>query len=192
MENCVFIDGGSHNGCSTRKFRNSFAKSSDFRVHCFEPDPRFADCYTDLDVTFHPRAIWIEDGPCEFFVSHSNYSDGGTLLRTKISGQLDKDRPIVVEGIDFPKWVRQSFEIGDTIWLKLDIEGAEYVVLQEMIDQGVIGMIDRLFIEFHWDRIGMDLRSHDQLEQQLRRFGIPIEFWDALYDNPGSVDLRED
>jgi hypothetical protein len=60
----------------------------------------------------------------------------------------------------------------------MDIEGSEYEVLHKMCDDETIKFIDKLYIEFHWEKIGLEKEDHDYL---LSRLGdLEIEEWDAI------------
>ena len=47
------------------------------------------------------------------------------------------------------KFIKENFLKEDFIVLKLDIEGAEFEVLKDMIDTGSIKYVDELYVEFH-------------------------------------------
>ena len=56
---------------------------------------------------------------------------------------------IEVESIDISNWVKTNLSEQDLIVMKLDIEGAEYNVLEKMIEDGSIDYINTLFVEWH-------------------------------------------
>ena len=84
-------------------------------------------------------------------------------MKEKTTGNLDKVNPIEVECVDLDKWIKGNFNKTDFIVLKLDIEGAEYKVLPHMIKNGSIDYINHIFIEWHWNKIGLSKRNHDEL-----------------------------
>ena len=51
--------------------------------------------------------------------------------------------------IDFSRWLSANFSIRDYIIVKMDIEGAEYEVLEKMIRDGTLQMVNELYVEFH-------------------------------------------
>jgi FkbM family methyltransferase len=131
-------------------------------------------------VVFHPEAVWNKDCEATFYLSRAATRDGSTLLASKTTGKLDREHPITVRCIDFGAWVKRSFTKDDFVIVKLDIEGAEYAVLRKMIDDGSIELVDRLYVEFHADRIGLRKDVHNQLVAELARRGLQIRAWDAL------------
>jgi hypothetical protein len=61
--------------------------------------------------------------------------------------------------------------------MKLDVEGAEYPVLEKMVADGSIELIDELLVEFHWhmnESITKD--RHDRLVNELRKH-VHLEIW---------------
>jgi hypothetical protein len=67
----------------------------------------------------------------------------------------------------------------DYIILKLDVEGAEYAILEKMVRERTIRRIAHLFVEWHWQKIGVPEQTHLTLLQQLAHHRIPILEWDA-------------
>jgi hypothetical protein len=78
-------------------------------------------------------------------------------------GTLDTANPARVRTIDLSNWLRQNTRIFDYVILKLDVEGAEYNILEKMIRDRTIRRINHLFIEWHWDRVGVPHDRHLRL-----------------------------
>lgn len=55
-----------------------------------------------------------------------------------------------VESIDFSNWIKTHCSESDFIVLKLDIEGAEYRVLEKMIADDTLKYINSLYVEWHF------------------------------------------
>ena len=174
----VFIDGGAHFGESITFFKENYADYKDYELHLFEPNPDFYDKLTSIeDCTFHSTAIWVEDDVIDFY---KGWDLSGTVIRSKTSGNLDKDNPVCVTSIDLSKWIISNFSLNDYIILKLDIEGAEYEVLEKMIRDNSISYVDKLYIEFHQDRIPeIAIERHNALVQKLKDIGLDPMFWDG-------------
>jgi len=175
-----FINCGGHDGGSARWFRDVIDKKSEYHIHSFEPDPRFMRSYLDLkNHTFHRKAIWIYDGRIDFYLSNTNLGNGSSLLKTKKTGYLDKKNPIGIQCIDFSQWIKKHFQKEDDIILKLDIEGAEYEVLNKMIEDDTLCYINELMISWHWYRFSdMTHEQHNAFLEKLKKnLKIPIKRW---------------
>ena len=169
----IFIDAGAHIGESVDRFKASDEYSSDFEIFCFEPVPHFLKYFANRqDITFYNNAVWINNDSSHFFVDEThNKASGSTLNKDKKSGKLNVDKPITVQCIDFDKWIKDNFAKDDYIILKMDIEGAEYNVLPRMISHGSIEYIDKAYVEFHWEKIGMTKEQHVDLIGRLNSLG---------------------
>ena len=154
----IFIDCGGHNGESVRRFKKSKEYSDDFEIYSFEPFEWIAKSYKDLPyINYSDKAIWIFDGEIDFYINPTyettKNTRGNSLNKEKISGGLDKEKPLKVPCIDFSKWIIDNFDKDDFIILKMDIEGAEYTVMRKMIEDDSISYINRVNMEFHYEKI---------------------------------------
>lgn len=173
----VFIDAGAHDGCSVRCFRKEFDKNIEYDIYSFEIEPNFKKKFDNIPrLTFINKAVWTEDGAKEFYRSKTYKKYSGSLIKSKKTGMLDKDNPIIVDTIDLSGWVKDMFSEDDFIILKMDIEGAEYDVLFKMIEEGSFDYINELWIEWHCDKIDVLKETHDKL---LKLISIPIVKWNA-------------
>lgn len=166
----IFLDCGGNKGQSIRLFKQSKLYSSDFEMYSFEPVMKLANKYKDMpDVIFSEAAVWIYDGEIDFYLDLARRrAEGSTLLKEKKSRSLNRDNPIKIPCIDFSKWVENNFDKSDFIILKMDIEGAEYEVLNKMLDDGSIDYIDDLYIEWHSHKVGIPKKDHQSLVQRLK------------------------
>lgn len=164
MRKKIWIDAGAHAGESTKKFMR---QHKNYNYILFEPNP-----YNNLSFPANAivirKAVWIEDCVKEFYLyENDNMSEGCTLIKKK-KGALDINNPIQVYCIDFSKWIETSFNKKDYIILKLDIEGAEYAVLDKMIRDGSIKYINKLYVEYHWKKLGITKDEHKELVKRLK------------------------
>ena len=85
----VFIDCGSHDGCSIRKFRSLIDKEKRYELFSFEANPNLEKYYNNLEPkqTHHNKAVWIDDGYRDFYILGS--CGAGTLNEAK-KNQLER------------------------------------------------------------------------------------------------------
>ena len=152
----IYIDCGAHIGNSIKLFRGSSEYSDDFEIFAFEPIPKFAKYLEKIEgITFIPKAVWIEDEDRNIYEDKKHdTASGSSIFDFKKSGQLDKENPIMVEAIDFAKWIKNNFDSEDYIVIKMDIEGAEYPVLAKMAEDDAMKYINKIYIEFHYKKLG--------------------------------------
>jgi len=123
-------------------------------VHAFDPTPRSvawvrAQALPDQFV-FHPYGVAAQDGLRRFTPPRNQRHVSYTLLERGSPGA----------GIEVP--VQRLSTIMRTLGharvdlLKMDVEGAEYEVIDDLLGSGVV--VEQLLIEFHhrWPEVGID------------------------------------
>ena len=87
---------------------------------------------------------------------------------------------VKVPCIDLSQWIRNHCSSTDDIVVKLDIEGAEYQVLQRMLDTGVAQWVRFYYIEWHAHMTGNEkLLEHErQIRQRFAELKIKYRDWD--------------
>lgn len=136
----VIIDCGANIGLSVVYFKELCPAA---KIVAFEPDPAVFDLLRKnvfergyKDVELINEAVWVDN-------STLNFSAEGAL-GGKISDDELKSELISVQG----RRLRNLLD-GDIDFLKLDIEGAEYSVLEDCKD--LLVNVSNLFVEYHCD-----------------------------------------
>ena len=187
----IFVDCGYCRGEVTKEFQALFLDplhpmyGSEF--FAFEPNPYLYELFakSNPDVTVYNQACWIFDGEVEFynvivdkFGRNNRLTESSTLHPVKNERNLRVHRAtekMCVPAIDFSRWLLESFSINDKIWIKMDIEGAEYQVLRKMIKDESIGLVDRLYVEFHDQKCN---EASADIVDYLIDNNIPYQLWD--------------
>lgn len=134
----IVIDAGGYQG----DFAHEFNLRYGVRVFCLEPIREFYEnCvhrFKDRpDVTVHQLALFNENSAVSLGVS--NNSSG-----IKSTGQERQ----LCRGVTLQHFI-ESRGIDRVALLKLNIESAEFQVLEESIQSGILPRIDRLQIQWH-------------------------------------------
>lgn len=166
----VHLDLGTHYGQGLFQFINMLNIDKTWRVHSFEANPityqnfiqtnHFKILSSNLNVHFNNKAVYTKNGMITFNIEHpkdSQFSDG--MASTVISkenwkpwnGTLDDNFTTTVDipCIDLSEFVNSLGECEITC--KMDIEGAEFDILEKMISDNSILKFKALWIEFHND-----------------------------------------
>ena len=164
----AFVDCGAYSGTAIRWFRENPLYSAPDAIYAFECNPSMMKNYGSGVTAIH-SACWTHDGTIEFYRNPTSPNiQGNSVYRDKTTGDLDKDHPIVVPCIDFSAWLKRTFTSGDTVIVKMNIEGAEYDVLEKCVLDNSIALITELHIQWHNRKIpGIDSR-HVALLGQLK------------------------
>ena len=144
----LIIDCGANIGLSVAYFKRVAPES---KIVAFEADPNiFSVLKFNVhslglqDVELHEKAVWTKDGEIDFIVEGA------------YSGRIPKmgdNHAIKVKSTRLKDALSASVE-----FLKIDIEGAEYAVLEDCKEQ--LSAVRNIFIEYH---------SHVSEEQKLHR-----------------------
>jgi FkbM family methyltransferase len=171
----VFLDLGANVGSISEEFG---LEHPDYELIAVEPN-------IDLLPAIHSKSLklcrpvsviwgaaWINNGSINLFMS------GHDLASTVVAGkreyteygwpQIDYNAPNQVPALDLSSFLINNFTSGDHIVIKMDIEGAEYEVLEKMLKDGSVDLISELRCEWHIDRFPeMPKSRHDAVVAQV-------------------------
>jgi FkbM family methyltransferase len=180
----VFIDGGAHKGEAIDVLLEKRPDLEGCEVHFFEPNPDLIELLEGIakdnkkyDITVHHGALWVKDGEIDFLESIARWN---TLASTIVPSmkeiwglKLDRDNPKKVESISLSNFL-DEFDDDEYIVLKLDVEGSEYYLLEQLINNKKINKIDELYIEWH-DHFFPDLKDlGNKLRNQLSKLPLMV------------------
>lgn len=182
----ILIDCGAHKGTALPLL---LKKEGPFDlIHLFECNPKLIERltlnlpkkYPSLNLKIHNQAIWDRDGYFNFYLGAKGHKESSSLVETKKG--LSTDTKVVVECINFSIWLRNNFSPEDKIIIKMDIEGAEYPVLETLIKDRTIELVNVLYCEWHAGRRlppkEESRKRHDNLLGLLRKEKISVKDWD--------------
>jgi FkbM family methyltransferase len=148
------------------------------------------DCNKNMTIELVPNEFWCPiENKCIASNSdiglHSNImgSDFETPDYFKGYEHLLKRDNIQVQCIDFSQFFKSKVNSGDIVILKLDCEGAEYQILNKMIQDDTLKMVNELYVEFHLRFLTEEARNtkiynHNELYQKIKDHGIIPKGWE--------------
>jgi FkbM family methyltransferase len=114
------------------------------KLYGFDPQPGMdwaVELRANTLVVLDKRAAWLYDGEIGY---HED------ITRSHI---VDGAEPVAC--FDFSAWLKT---LGCHVILKMDVEGAEYELLERMIADGTDQLVDELLVEWHDDDHGLTAR----------------------------------
>ena len=176
----IFIDLGAYTGDTLAialKTYNNFDK-----FYAFDPVPihikLLKERYTDHRIVAIEKAASTKNGTANIF-NHvkyretNSYTNGTSLHKSKTN--VDESDSFTVETINFSQFILDNFDINDNIVLKMDIEGEEYNVLEQMVNDKSIQYINKLFIEWHVNSIPeIHPSTHGKIVRLVRQQGLNV------------------
>lgn len=158
----IFIDCGGHKATSVEFFRRVYPDAEQYQIYSFEANENFNRYFDKFkDVIYHNVAVWIADGEIPFYNSNGGSS---TVIKGKAECGGFQDHKKLISCMDLSRWIASQFTREDYIILKMDIEGAEYDILDKMLKDNTIDFIDKLYIEWHCAKTNGEI----SLERHLR------------------------
>lgn len=175
----ILIDCGAYTGDSLAVLVERYGPFE--RIVCFEANPGLSllpPMDLRIAVELHQVAVWTADGEQRLYFGEQ--AEGSSLLSNKTSGNLSHARSALVPTIDFAAWLERHTAPDDQLTIKMDIEGAEFVVLPHLARHPVRNRIARLWVEWHHNRLRPAWRYRLQrrlLELRYLLAGRPIGNW---------------
>lgn len=170
----VFIDCGGHCGCSIKKF---IKEHDDFECFTFEANPRLAEYYEGLPTTLIQKAVWSESGQTRFYIGGKWGFESSSLYADKFN--VDRNDFVNVEMVDLGEWIKSNFDKEDYIVLKLDVEGAEYEILDSMLADGSFEYLNELHGEEHFKKHGAAIKvTKKRRDEVMAKVNAKLQFQD--------------
>ena len=120
----------------------------------------------DSKVKLYNNAVWDKVDKIKIYIL-TEWSDASTLYLEKNDRKIDKNIFSEIESIDLSDFIKNNFTQEDYIILKLDIEGAEWEVVNDLIETNQLSKINELYVEWH-DRFFS--HDFDSLRQKLKKY----------------------
>ncbi|KAI8483689.1 hypothetical protein Bbelb_386270 [Branchiostoma belcheri] len=207
----ILLDCGANVASTVQLFRETYPDGQDFIIHSFEIDERLAPFFApypnhvlhsptgvankDGNMTAYSELVWSPDKGL------NNGKDmqwgGGSLFAyedekkdTETGGKRKLSHHRTVPTVDLSRWIQENTAVEDYVIFKLDVEGAEYDILQKMLEDGTFKWVDKYYGEFHsWQPVtGWDKKKKDQLVSDVQKKGKPFLVWEAEYRNYRDFD----
>jgi FkbM family methyltransferase len=163
----VVIDAGAHIGAVSRLFAERGA-----RVLAFEPHPQAFAALRLMSQAWPAiepinKALADRNGTAPLYFHRRGHglawAESASLMRDKRN--VDPAQCVEVETVRLADVVA---DVGRVRFIKMDIEGAEYAVLADLIDSGRHNQVDMIAVETH-ERSPALLPAHGALRARIRR-----------------------
>jgi FkbM family methyltransferase len=144
------IDVGAFNGDSALHFISYPDIDS---IDAYDPNTDYEGIWQAIEthypqIKFFNEAVYTKNGKTEYYKRPADLPLGSTLMKSKIQdAEHEKVEVACVDILDL---------LTEKCCLKLDAEGAEYDILERVIESGKADLIDRLYIEWHDSKMTSD------------------------------------
>jgi FkbM family methyltransferase len=154
---------------------------ADHHIVCFEPSPRhyqallqnvlkWRGCFQG--VTLCPFAVTGAQGTSGFYETESPLADSLDPTMRRCLHRFDN---IIVATIPLAYFIQRHTKFDDRIEIKIDAEGAEYDILEQLLRCEERERVHTIHVEWHGDDNPWFRR--DQIERAMRKYGIIYKEW---------------
>jgi FkbM family methyltransferase len=167
----VFLDVGAHEGSSLNAVRDP--KYGFDRIYCFEPAH---GCWAALEAVTDSRVTVCHFGLWNATREHPLYdpgSRGASIFSDKFKEQPADEMAQFVRATD---WFRENLGADDEIYMKLNCEGAECDIAEDLLDSGELARVRSLMIDPDVRKIPSQAHREQELGERLRSAGLTNYF----------------
>jgi FkbM family methyltransferase len=167
----VFLDVGAHEGSSLNAVRDP--KYGFDRIYCFEPA---SGCWPALESVADSRVTVCRFGLWNATREHPLYDPGSR--GASIFADKFKERPAdeLARFVRASDWFRENLAEGDEIYLKLNCEGAECDIAEDLLDSGELARVRSVMIDPDVRKIPSQEHRERELGERLRGAGLTNYF----------------
>jgi len=204
----IFLDCGAYNGCSVELFTKMYDDYEEYEVFSFEANRGLsnqiistAKKYKFKNFTLINEAVWISSG-IKYFVGSRlvdlyNDTDDATLVKSyeeitlmHEQEQTDTGQPRGnLQTLDFSKFILDNFDKNDYIILKMDIEGAEYKVIDKMFNDDSLKYISKFYGELHGTKKGFNQNDTNKFFKQIYSNNLRMFNWDSMQGEISDLEI---
>jgi FkbM family methyltransferase len=169
----AFIDLGANNGSTAFAYAQ---RNPECDIYCIEPARALISAINEKSFcagrTFITMwaAAWTYDGIINLFGSGASEASTVVAGKVEVNGwpQIDYSQAERVPCFDFSAWLMRTFTLQDSVTVKMDIEGAEYDLLDKMIADRSLLLVSELICEWHYDRYpGISETRHNNIKRRV-------------------------
>jgi FkbM family methyltransferase len=138
----VFLDVGAHEGSTLQAVRDP--KYGFDRIYCFEPA---RSCWAALEAVRDPRVTVCRFGLWDRTCEHALYdggSRGASMFEDKFREPPGEEVASFVRASD---WFREHVGDDDQTYVKLNCEGAECDIVEDLIESGELARVRSVMID---------------------------------------------
>jgi len=104
---------------------------------------------------------------------------GASVYKRNPNSQQTKELITLLRASD---WLSENLDWEKNIYLKLNCEGSEVDILQDLIDSGLISKFKAIYIDFDIRKIPGQEHRREVIEKQLFRLNVPFYSWEEIQD----------
>lgn len=169
VKNPTIVDAGANIGISVLFFKFLYPKST---IFAFEPDPQTFHMLTKnvqknnlKKIHLYNLALTDKTKTIDFYTDLSGSESASAFAQNNLKEKIK------VKSITLSSFIKET---GYVDLLKVDIEGAEYLVFKDLIAKNCLRSIQEIIVEYHHN-LARPNRTLDEFLGLLRRSGFKYQ-----------------
>ena len=171
----IFLDIGAWNGDTTLlvlKSKHEFDK-----IYCFEPQLNLCEEIRKIDnpkIVVEEFGLWNKNCKTPVYMyanKRGRKNDGASVYEDKIP--VEK-KSVEVRMVKASEWFANNINDDDFVVLKMNCEGAECDILDDLMDSGEFSKVDALLVDFDVRKIPSQRHREVELMERLLKCNIPM------------------
>ena len=146
----ILIDCGASNGSAIDELESEFGQFG--KIYAIEPNPSNFQQIDSGKSNLIKLEVAISTKYEKTKLYLSERFDGSTLYPNKLSNKINDANFIEVQTIDFSDWLSQEIDPKDFVVCKMDVEGAEFDILEHLLKTKRMELLNVLLVEWHPSR----------------------------------------
>ena len=167
----IFLDVGANTGQTLLAALDPVFRFDE--IYCFEPSQYPLKKLRDIaghDKRVHLCYYGLWDKGCKVELFDPG-SKGGSVY-PKDNMRQDPRAPEVCEFLQASLWFSMHIHEGDTVFLKLNVEGAECDIMDDLLDSGEFNKVTYAMIDFDVRKIASQKHRQAEIMARLNEAGI--------------------
>jgi FkbM family methyltransferase len=163
----VFLDVGAHEGSTLQAVRDP--KYGFERIYCFEPA---SSCWASLEAIQDARVEICRFGLWSQSAERTLYdpgSRGASLFADKFR---ETPRQELIRLVRASDWFREHLEPAAVVFMKLNCEGSEVDIVEDLLDSGELARVRSVMIDPDVRKIPSQAHRERELRERLEESGL--------------------
>ena len=169
----IFLDVGGHYGQTIRAVLTSEHLFD--RIYCFEPQPFLCNIIKKINnpcVVVNEFGLWNKNCSKEIYWE-GRRRIGGSIYLDKFDQEVNS---VVCEFKKASDWFKNNINQDDFVVLKLNCEGSECDILEDLLDSKEFGKVDVLMVDFDVRKIPSQVYKEEEIRERIEKEGNALLF----------------
>jgi len=172
----IFLDIGAWKGDTAESVLSS--KHQFDIIYCFEPQLDLCEDIRKIDspkIKVVEFGLWNKTCTVPIYMDADKrvgrQADGATVYQDKFSsGNM---RSVEVNMVKASDWFKENLNADDFIVMKMNCEGAECDILDDLMDSGEFNKVKALMVDFDVRKVPSQQYREQELVERLKNYPIP-------------------